>query len=268
MKVIKAPRLATDDRTEQQRRERAELVRWVLEFTRRDFEEFEASDWTQLQREADHLTWKLVGSGTVFPVTWLKELERKGRGKSVTVRHDGWVVESRGQDLTFLDERQDESKFRAHLPRRTRDQMRNFQARLRRVLEELRPSDPQVDPAWQLIRYPSIPGAIKNVYLMNDLRSDSVSGFKRVYGADWRHLRWLAIASLLEEFGEHVVRCDAPDCAHLFLRTRRQQYCSRKCSQRVRSASWYKEHQETAKQKRRQAYRERRDRRIKAPEHQ
>ena len=31
--------------------------------------------WSRLQKELDNLAWKLVGSGTVFPVTWLKQPE-------------------------------------------------------------------------------------------------------------------------------------------------------------------------------------------------
>ena len=58
---------------------------------------------------------------------------------------------------------------------------------------------------------------------MNDVGDGQRLGFRRVYGAEWRHLRWLAIASLLEEFGSQMVRCKAPECGHVFLRIRRQQ---------------------------------------------
>ena len=65
---------------------------------------------------------------------------------------------------TFLDERRNEPKFRARLPRLTRDQIRELQSRLRQVLGDLRPSDPQLEPAGPPIMYPAIPGAIKQIH--------------------------------------------------------------------------------------------------------
>ena len=152
MKMTRALQSELGDRTEQLHRERAGLARWLLDFLRRDLRKFKATDWSDLQSQLDHLTWKLVGGGTVFPVTWLKQLESKGR-RHVTVRRGEWVHESRGEHLTFLDERRNEPKFRARLPRLTRNQMRELQSRLRQVLEDLRPSDPQLESAGPRIVY-------------------------------------------------------------------------------------------------------------------
>ncbi len=237
-----------------QTREHVELVRWLIDdFQRRDLGQLPTEDWSRLQKELDHLAWKLVRGGPVFPVTWLKELESKDRGTQRKVTRGAGQVESRSEPLTFLAERQDRRKFRRHLPKLTREKIRQLQAQLRRVLGALRPVDDQFSRVR--IRYPSIPGVIKRVHLMNDLSDESGRGIKRVYGADWRHLRWLAIATLLEEFGAQIARCEAPGCTQLFLRNRRQEYCSRSCSQKVRSSKWYEAHREMAQERRRQSYR-------------
>ena len=255
MKISKAPRPEADDRTAQRRRERVELMRWLLDFLRRDLGTLPAADWARLQRTLDHLAFTLAGSDKVFPITWLQQHESKGRGKQRSVTRGTWLHVSRGEHLTYQDERRNESKFRARLPTQTHHHMRQVQARLRHVLEVLRPSDPPFEPSRVRIMYASIPGAITGLYLMNDVSNEGL-GIQRVYGADWRHVRWLAIASLLEEFGARIVRCKAPECTQLFLRTRRQEYCSKKCSQKVRSLKWYTAHRDTAQARRRQAYRD------------
>ena len=254
MKIFRGPQSESDERTAQQRRDRAEQVRWVLNFLCRDLGTLTKTDWSHLQRELDHLTWTLVDGGKVVPASWLRQLESPPRAREqTTMSRDGWCTESAVPPFPFLDERENERAFRARLPTLTRKQLRQVQARLGRVLEALRSVDAQGEPVG--VAYPSIPGAITRVHLMNDWsQEDSGLGITRVYGADWRHLRWLAIASLLEEFGTRIVRCRAPSCPHLFLRHRRQRYCSPQCSQKVRSTTWYQKHQETAKARRREAY--------------
>jgi hypothetical protein len=65
---------------------------------------------------------------------------------------------------------------------------------------------------------------------------------------------WFGVVVLLEEFGPLIRRCHAPGCRRLFVRTKRQEYCSRSCSQRVRSATWYAKHQRVAQAARRARY--------------
>ena len=253
MRATETPQSNTAAAERQQHRERVELLGWLLnEFLRRDLGTLPAAAWSRLQKALDRLTWKLVGGGTVFPVTWLKELESKRRSRTRRFKRDDWEHASQSSPPTYLLERQNESKFRAHLPELRRDEIRQLQARLLQVMGALRPTDDPPDLSATPISYVQIPSVIKSVHLMNDL---SGGGIKRVYGADWRHLRWLAIATLLEEFGEQIARCGAPGCTELFLRNRRQEYCSRGCSQKVRSSKWYDAHREAAQEKRRQAYR-------------
>ena len=53
----------------------------------------------------------------------------------------------------------------------------------------------------------------------------------------------------------NVMRCKAETCSNLFVRVRRQLYCSKSCSQKVRSKVWYARHGEEKRRKNREAYR-------------
>lgn len=74
------------------------------------------------------------------------------------------------------------------------------------------------------------------------------------YIGKWPNCFSVGIAAVFMRFGPQIARCQAPDCRRLFLRIRRQTYCSPECSQRVRSAAWYKTHRDEARERRRRAY--------------
>jgi hypothetical protein len=61
----------------------------------------------------------------------------------------------------------------------------------------------------------------------------------QVVEATWPDTIWIVTMSLLEEFGQRLRRCPTCEVRRLFLKTRRQMYCSAACSQRARSARWY-----------------------------
>jgi len=63
---------------------------------------------------------------------------------------------------------------------------------------------------------------------------------------------WLGVGYFLETYGTSIRMCE--ECSKIFLRSRRQEYCSKQCSQRVRTRRWYEIHKEEAKDKRRQTY--------------
>jgi hypothetical protein len=52
----------------------------------------------------------------------------------------------------------------------------------------------------------------------------------------------------------NIMRCKAETCSNLFIRIRRQLYCSKSCAQKVRSKSWYARHGEDKRRKSREAY--------------
>lgn len=63
---------------------------------------------------------------------------------------------------------------------------------------------------------------------------------------------YFGVGYLLETCGLSLRRCK--ECSKIFLKSRRQEYCSKQCSQRIRTKRWYEAHKEDAKEKRRQVY--------------
>ena len=78
------------------------------------------------------------------------------------------------------------------------------------------------------------------------------SWVSRTSSACWPDIFFVRVAEMFLTFGSLIARCS--ECQTLFLRTRRQAYCSSRCSQRARSNRWYKTHREEAKLKRRARY--------------
>lgn len=64
----------------------------------------------------------------------------------------------------------------------------------------------------------------------------------------------MAVADVLEAFGEWIRACVRPECRRLFLAVKRQRYCSGKCSQTVRSRRFWSDHRDELLEKRRQQY--------------
>lgn len=76
----------------------------------------------------------------------------------------------------------------------------------------------------------------------------------RISEASWPDTLWIAVMGLLEEFGRQIRRCPTCTERRLFLKRKRQHYCSQACSQRVRSARWYQQHRQDARERRHQMY--------------
>lgn len=238
--------------------EREQLVTWLLRFSETDCRsKGSATNWRALQDELDRMAWVLVGHGKVYPDTWLLP-----RTKAAKANH--------------IAEWQSFARFRRHLPALTRTQILSLHARLRALLVELWPKD--LDPQDFHVSAVSVPTAVRRVVLQHTRAADSAisrTSIVRVFGVPWRHLHWWAIAVLLEEFGAQLERCTVPTktdaahrsqfrgqrlipapptCGRLFLRIRRQQYCSAQCAQRARSRKFYATHPEQAKATRRTSY--------------
>lgn len=62
-------------------------------------------------------------------------------------------------------------------------------------------------------------------YIAERYRADLAAGFR------------MRLADLLKDYGRFIGVCAEPSCGRLFLRRKRQEYCSRGCSQRVRAAT-------------------------------
>ena len=55
---------------------------------------------------------------------------------------------------------------------------------------------------------------------------------------EWQDAFWLSTAGLLAQFGSAVRRC--PTCATIFVRNRKQEYCSIRCERKKRNAKYYR----------------------------
>ena len=68
---------------------------------------------------------------------------------------------------------------------------------------------------------------------------------------------YAAIVSVLEEFESTIARCEVESCSKLFLRVRRQRYCSQQCTQSVQSKAWYRRKRKEILARKQQRYAER-----------
>jgi hypothetical protein len=69
-----------------------------------------------------------------------------------------------------------------------------------------------------------------------------------------QHVEFITVEEIRYE-DNNVMRCKAETCSNLFVRVRRQLYCSKSCAQKVRSKVWYARHGEEKRRKNREAYR-------------
>ena len=72
--------------------------------------------------------------------------------------------------------------------------------------------------------------------------------------AGWPDIFWLAVADLLRIHGDSIRQCQKQNCGKVFIRTKRQDYCSTQCSQIERSKKHYVAHREKRKKERRARY--------------
>ena len=137
----------------------------------------------------------------------------------------------------------------------TDSQLKKFHNAVTTALLRLFP--PSGDGTW------NIPATLAEIQLQRVVFHETVmkrrkkqerdySWVSRTFSADWPDIFFVRVAEMLETFGSLVTRCS--ECQTLFLRTRRQTYCSRRCSQKARSNRWYKTHREQAKRERRVRY--------------
>jgi len=73
------------------------------------------------------------------------------------------------------------------------------------------------------------------------LNTGSAAGVELLFAVDdWETSFWLSIAALLEEHGSRIRRCSK--CHALFMKLRKEVYCSRKCGNAARANKWYHKH--------------------------
>jgi hypothetical protein len=123
--------------------------------------------------------------------------------------------------------------------------------------DELANVQVQLRTAFDKLTAPAAPNAVRSAYFPAD-------GIKHIGVTAWRgevarfdDARWPAsfygmAAHLLEKFAADLRRCE--ECRAVFLRNKRQQYCSSRCSQRVRSRKHYAAHSEEVLDRRHDAH--------------
>ncbi len=88
------------------------------------------------------------------------------------------------------------------------------------------------------------------------LRSSKGSGSASYYQGRAKAAVLLRCADLIEAEGSRVARCQRIACGRLFVRVKRGAYCSRRCSQRVRSERFRTTHEAELRAARHDQYRE------------
>jgi hypothetical protein len=138
---------------------------------------------------------------------------------------------------------------------RTRRDILTVQKILKEGLTQLYPKQLPTDHD-KVFRVWKVPASVPEVYMTRfslmagqRIRKKAPSRAKNTKSAfspqlrfypKWPDLFWLAVLEIIEQCGPQLRQCE--ECKTLFLRNKRQTYCSEACSQRVRSRKWYKKH--------------------------
>jgi hypothetical protein len=89
------------------------------------------------------------------------------------------------------------------------------------------------------------------------IRSPQTGRFELVYASTrqaWWSAWWFVLARLLAAAGDRLQQC--PVCPRVFVRLRREEYCSTACSQKARSRRHYEMHSQEIRERRALAYAE------------
>jgi hypothetical protein len=150
------------------------------------------------------------------------------------------------------------------------NQIKDLQQELQKTFGQLMPNTiPLKINATKGMKHLVVPAKVREIHLYWDdaeerPKKDDTNGPKflrdrpyigkihRAFLADWKDMFWLAASGLLEIFGPSLRKCK--ECGTIYTQTKRKFYCSRKCSQRVRSRRWYRTHGQLIVEKRHEAY--------------
>jgi hypothetical protein len=202
--------------------ERASQLKWVLAFAQQDIGGLEESEWRNLEEGLQFFC------GTCAAFT-LKEI---------------WKNYPIVPDAT-LGTKWERGRLKVPL---SRGDLKNMHRTLNEALESLYPkkfpsAEEKCHPRWPL------PVTIKKIELVgrvnkppkrvgNRLVAGTVvrAHIHRSYVVGWPDLFWFAFAEYMETFSTDLRRCT--ECQTLYVKQKRQEYCSKTCSQRVRTRRW------------------------------
>ena len=219
--------------------ERASQLKWLLAFAQQDIEGLQESEWKEVEEGLQRFCGacapfslsQMWNNYPIVPEAALCAKWKQGR-LYITLRRGEWETMHR---------------------------------MLNDALESLYPK--QVRSAAEgggLTRWP-LPVAIKKIELAGRVvnipkRSSNrrVVGtvvrahIHRRYEVGWPDLFWFAFAEYMETFATALRRCT--ECQTLYVKQKRQEYCSKTCSQRVRTRRWKEKDPRHASDSRHRAY--------------
>ena len=145
-------------------------------------------------------------------------------------------------EIGLLVDSTGESNVVTTVPTLSMEQVRSLQQPLRDGLESLYPSG-----VWRPPLQWAPPLAVEAIEIARGSRE-----FGLIYVVAWPDAFWFAALKLLEHYGTSVRRCAR--CGRLFIRTKRQEYCTPACSQNTRSQRWYESHRDDVLERRHESY--------------
>jgi hypothetical protein len=205
-------------------------TKWLLEFAEKDLEQCKARDWAQIGKELKDC----FESSYDIASLW-KDPHSRPSSK-------------------FL------GRLKKGVPKELKDPvgLKEIQVVLRKGLKELVPD--QLREISSHVGRWKVP--VKNITFelcsavvekgKGKERRIRKTRIRRVYSTGWPGIFWLLVADLLEKEGPHLHRC--AQCRKLYWKFKRQDYCSPKCSQQLRTRKYYEAHHEELKDKRHERY--------------
>ncbi|PWT81408.1 MAG: hypothetical protein C5B57_10520 [Blastocatellia bacterium] len=128
----------------------------------------------------------------------------------------------------------------------------SMQRQLRAICEKLWTRDPDSARTYPFVR---VELGYSTVHL-TPIGSSGRIGF--MIEAEWPARFWWTVVKLFELHGSRIRRCISRQksmrCGRLFVRTRRQMFCSKTCARRELARRWYELHRNEAQRRRRAAY--------------
>lgn len=219
--------------------ERAVQLKWVLAFAQQDIGELGGSDWKILEEGLQ----RFCGACAAFTPNAI------------------WKNYPIVPDAT-LSAKWDRGRLKVSVSRAELEEMH------RKLNEALESVYPKRYPSAEEDRHPrwTVPVTIEKIELVGRVNKPSKRvGNRLVTGTvvrahihrcyvvrGWRDLFWLAFVEYMETFATDLRRC--AECLTLYVKRKRQEYCSKTCSQRVRTRRWKEKDPVHASDSRHQAY--------------
>ncbi|MEO7863475.1 MAG: hypothetical protein ABIU05_24165 [Nitrospirales bacterium] len=217
--------------------ERASQLKWLLAFAQQDIGGLQKSEWKEVEEGLQ----RFCGACAPF------SLSQMWKNYPIVPEATLCAKWKRGRLYITL----------------SRGEWETMHRMLNDALESLYPKQFQ-SAGGCLTRWP-LPVAIKKIELagrVSNIPKRSINRrvvgtvvrahIHRCYEVGWPDLFWFAFAEYMETFASALRRCT--ECQTLYVKQKRQEYCSKTCSQRVRTRRWKEKDPLHASNSRHRAY--------------